>query len=138
MDLFNKNKVYLCGTHNMIWITLLFIWQITPTQMSFQTRAISNSSKNQTILIFRIWKMNRNLFSSLDIRDLLKVAYLGKNPTNPTKNLVTLWSCQACLKDRFCIVFFVIVIVLVIMHISNVYLLVLSKATGQTLQKHYD
>jgi hypothetical protein len=32
----------------------------------------------------------------------------------------------------------VLVIVLVIMHISNVYLLVLSKATGQTLQKPYD
>ena len=32
------------------------------------------------------------------------------------------------LKDRFCILFFVIVIVIVIMHISNVYLLVLSKA----------
>ena len=40
-------------------------------------------------------------------------------------------------KDRFCILFFDIVIVIVIMHISNVYLLVLSKATGQTLQKHY-
>ena len=32
------------------------------------------------------------------------------------------------LKDWFCILFFVIVIVIVIMHISNVYLLVLSKS----------
>ena len=53
------------------------------------TRAMSNSSKNHTFLMCRIWKMGRNLFSSLDIRDNLKVAYLGKNPTNPSINLVT-------------------------------------------------
>ena len=34
-----------------------------------------------------------------------------------------------CFKERFCILFFVIVIVKVIMHISNVCLLVLSKTT---------
>ena len=39
-----------------------------------------------------------------------------------------LLSDNTSIKDRFCILFFVIVIV--IMHISNVYLLVLSKATG--------
>jgi hypothetical protein len=34
--------------------------------------------------------MSRNLFSSLDIRDNLKVAFLGKKSTNPsTINLVT-------------------------------------------------
>ena len=40
------------------------------------------------------------------------------------------------LKDQICIWFFVIVIVIV--HISNVYLLVLSKATEYTFQKRYD
>ena len=33
--------------------------------------------------------MGRNLFSSLDIRDNLKVAFLGKKSTNPSINLVT-------------------------------------------------
>jgi hypothetical protein len=33
--------------------------------------------------------MGRNLFSSLDIRDNLKVAVLGKKSTNPSINLVT-------------------------------------------------
>jgi hypothetical protein len=33
--------------------------------------------------------MGRNLFSSFDIRDNLKVAFLGKIPTNPSINLVT-------------------------------------------------
>ena len=42
-------------------------------------RAISNFSKNDTFLISRIWKMGRNLFSSLAIKDNLKVAYLEKN-----------------------------------------------------------
>ena len=33
--------------------------------------------------------MGRNLFSSLDIRDNLKGAFLGKKSTNPSINLVT-------------------------------------------------
>ena len=53
------------------------------------TRAISNSSKNHAFLMCRIWKMGRNLFSSLDIRDNLKVAYLEKNSNNPNIYLVT-------------------------------------------------
>ena len=43
-----------------------------------------------------------------------------------------MWVHTHTLKDRICILFFVIVIV--IMHISNVFLLVLSKATGLSLQ----
>ena len=54
-----------------------------------ETRASSNSSKNHTFLISRIWKMGRNLFSSLAIKDNLKVAYLEKNSNNPKKCLVT-------------------------------------------------
>ena len=42
-------------------------------------RAISNFSKNYTFLISRIWKMSRIFFSSLAIKDNLKVAYLEKN-----------------------------------------------------------
>ena len=53
------------------------------------TRAIASFSKNHTLLMCRIWKMGRNLVSSLDIRDNLKVAFLGKNSTNPSINLVT-------------------------------------------------
>ena len=41
-------------------------------------RASSNFSKNHTLFMYRIWKMGRNLFSSLDIRNNLKVAYLEK------------------------------------------------------------
>ena len=37
----------------------------------------------------RIWKMGRNLFSSLAIKDNLKVAYLEKNSNNPNIYLVT-------------------------------------------------
>ena len=37
----------------------------------------------------RIWKMGRNLFSSLDIRDNSKVAYLEKKSNNPNICLVT-------------------------------------------------
>ena len=37
----------------------------------------------------RIWKMGRNLFSSLAIKDNLKVAYLEKNSNNPKICLVT-------------------------------------------------
>jgi hypothetical protein len=51
------------------------------------TRAMSSFSKNHTLLMYRIWKMGRIFFSSLDIRD--KVAFLGKNSTNPSINLVT-------------------------------------------------
>ena len=54
-----------------------------------ETRASSNSSKNHTFLISRIWKMGRNLFSSLAIKDNLKVAYLEKNSNNPKICLVT-------------------------------------------------
>ena len=43
-----------------------------------ETRASSNSSKNHSFLMYRIWKMGRNLFSSLAIKDNLKVAYLEK------------------------------------------------------------
>ena len=45
-------------------------------------RAISNSSKNHIFLMSRIWKMGRNLISSLAIKDNLKVAYLDKNSNN--------------------------------------------------------
>ena len=38
----------------------------------------------------RIWKMGRNLFSSLDIRDNFKVAFLEKNSNNPKIYLVTI------------------------------------------------
>ncbi len=51
------------------------------------TRAISNSSKNHAFLMCRIWKMGRNLFSSLDIRDNLKVAFLGKILSNMSWHL---------------------------------------------------
>ena len=54
------------------------------------TRARANSSKNHTLLMCRIWKMGRNLFSSLDIRDNFKVAYLEKNSNNPKIYLVTI------------------------------------------------
>ena len=42
------------------------------------TRAMSNSSKNYAFLMCWIWKMGWNLFSSLDIRDNSKVAFLEK------------------------------------------------------------
>ena len=54
------------------------------------TRARANSSKNHTLLMCRIWKMGRNLFSSLDIRDNFKVAFLEKNSNNPKIYLVTI------------------------------------------------
>ena len=54
------------------------------------TRARVKSSKNNTLLMCRIWKMGRNLFSSLDIRDNFKVAYLEKNSNNPKIYLVTI------------------------------------------------
>ena len=64
-------------------------------------RAISNFSKNDTFLISRIWKMGRNLFSSLAIKDNLKVAFLEKNSSNPNKYLVTItvWA----LAQLFCL-----------------------------------
>ena len=52
-------------------------------------RARASFSKNHTLLICRIWKMDRNLFSSLDIRHSLKVAYLEKKSNNPNIYLVT-------------------------------------------------
>ena len=52
-------------------------------------RARASFSKNHTLLICRIWKMDRNLFSSLAIKDNLKVAYLEKNSNNPKICLVT-------------------------------------------------
>ena len=53
------------------------------------------------------------------------------NVKNPPKT--------SSLKDRFCILFFVIVIVIVtvMMHISNVCLLVLSKATINIVENYY-
>ena len=54
------------------------------------TRARANSSKNNTLLMCRIWKMGRNLFSSLDIRDNFKVAFLEKKSNNPKIYLVTI------------------------------------------------
>jgi hypothetical protein len=41
----------------------------------------------------RIWKMGRNLFSSLDIRDNFKVAFLEKNSNNPKiyRVTITVW-----------------------------------------------
>ena len=69
-------------------------------------RAISNFSKNDTFLMSRIWKMGRNLFSSLAIKDNLKVAFLEKNSNNPSICLVIgsgfselsiLWNCTTVL-----------------------------------------
>ena len=51
-------------------------WEDTPAQISLyveETRAISNSNKNHSYLIYIIWKMGRNLFSSLAIKNNLKV-----------------------------------------------------------------
>ena len=47
-------------------------------------RARANSSKNHTLLMCKTWKMGRNLFSSLDIRDNFKVTYLEKSQTIQT------------------------------------------------------
>ena len=69
-------------------------------------RAISNFSKNHTFLMSRIWKMGRNLFSSLAIKDNLKVAFLEKNSNNLSICLVIgsgfselsiLWNCTTVL-----------------------------------------
>ena len=69
-------------------------------------RAISNFSKNDTFLMSRIWKMGRNLFSSLAIKDNLKVAFLEKNSNNLSICLVIgsgfselsiLWNCTTVL-----------------------------------------
>ena len=49
------------------------------------TRDRANSSKNHTLLMCKIWKM----FSSLDIRDKFKVAYLEKKSNNQKIYLVT-------------------------------------------------
>jgi hypothetical protein len=79
----NALKLLLCGVspkpkHTSVnFITMLV------------TRAMSNSSKNRSFLMYWIWKMGRNLFPLLDIRDNLKVAYLGKNLVNPSICLVT-------------------------------------------------
>ena len=56
---------------------IYFIKQALPPNISARsvTRARANSSRNHTLLMCRIWKMDRNLFSSLDIRDIFKVAY---------------------------------------------------------------
>ena len=54
------------------------------------TRAMFNSSKNYEFLICWIWKMGWNLSSSLDIRDIFKVAFLEKNSNNPKIYLVTI------------------------------------------------
>ena len=58
------------------------------------TRARANSSKNYTLLMCRIWKMGRNLFSLLDIRDNFKVAYLEKK-IKQSKNLSGNYHCLA-------------------------------------------
>ena len=71
------------------------------------TRAMSNSSKNYAFLICWIWKMGWNLFSSLDIRDNSKVAFLEKKSYNPNICLVIgsgfielsiLWNCNTVLR----------------------------------------
>ena len=70
------------------------------------TRAMSNSSKNYAFLMCWIWKMGWNLFSSLDIRDNSKVAFLEKKSNNPNVCLVIgsgflelsiLWNCTTVL-----------------------------------------
>ena len=70
------------------------------------TRAMSNSSKNYAFLMCWIWKMGWNLFSSLDIRDNSKVAFLEKKSNNPNICLVIgsgfielsiLWNCTTVL-----------------------------------------
>ena len=70
------------------------------------TRARANSSKNHTLLMCTIWKMGRNLFSSLAIKDNLKVAFLEKNSNNLSICLVIgsgfselsiLWNCTTVL-----------------------------------------
>ena len=79
------------------------IWKTFHTGSNFIliliARAISNFSKNDTFLMSRIWKMGRNLFSSLAIKDNLKVAFLEKNSTNPNKYLVT--SSVTTIKKKF-------------------------------------
>ena len=50
------------------------------------TRAMANSSKNHTFLMCRIWKMGRNLFSSLDI------SFFGKK-IKQSKNLSVNYYC---------------------------------------------
>ena len=85
LTLFNQIRYHTCSNFILILIA----------------RAISNFSKNDTFLISRIWKMGRNLFSSLAIKDNLKVAFLEKNSTNPNKYLVTItvWA----LAQLFCL-----------------------------------
>ena len=70
------------------------------------TRAMSSSSKNHAFLNCWIWKMGWNLFSSLDIRDNSKVAFLEKKSNNPNICLVIgsgflelsiLWNCTTVL-----------------------------------------
>ena len=73
LTLFNQIRYHTCSNFILILIA----------------RAISNFSKNDTFLMSRIWKMGRNLFSSLAIKDNLKVAYLEKNSSNPKICLVT-------------------------------------------------
>ena len=78
------------------WIIPLFISIVTHTGANFitmlVTRARANSSKNHTLLMCRIWKMGRNLFSSLDIRDNFKVAFLEKK-FKQSKNLSGNYHC---------------------------------------------
>ena len=75
---------------NIEFDELDFFSSFNHTGAMLVTRARANSSKNHTLLMCRIWKMGRNLFSSLDIRDNFKVAFLEKNSNNPKIYLVTI------------------------------------------------
>lgn len=77
-----RRKIFSCKQtfFKNIGTKIVFCFAHTSTNFitMLVTRAMANSSKNCTLLMCRIWKMGRNLFSSLDIRDNLKVAYLEK------------------------------------------------------------